>query len=115
MTGFLTRRQFVEATGGVAVGALGLSSRSVRAAQPLGVAPAARPPATDQIAATYYQLLLRHTNWAETQWDPAAGYYLADSFSFAVVLGNAVLLTHGDYDQSEAGVDGSSSLTVLAR
>ena len=34
--------------------------------------------------------------------------YLADNFSFAVVLGNAVLLTHGDYDLSEAGVDAAT-------
>ncbi len=58
----------------------------------------------DGIADTYYQVLLTHTRWAETQWDSALGHYTAKDFGFAVVLGNAVLLTHGTYDAEAAGV-----------
>jgi len=60
--------------------------------------------APDAIAADYYAALLRHTRWVETVWDPASGAYLLKDFDFAVVLGNAVLLTHGDYDAELAGV-----------
>ncbi|MER7274917.1 discoidin domain-containing protein [Dactylosporangium sp. NPDC000244] len=60
--------------------------------------------APDAIAADYYGALLRHTRWVETVWDPAAGAYQLTDFNFAVVLGNAVLLTHGDYDADLAGV-----------
>ena len=28
-----------------------------------------------QLADTYYEVLLRHTRWAETQWDATAGRY----------------------------------------
>ncbi|WP_306319605.1 MULTISPECIES: discoidin domain-containing protein [unclassified Streptomyces] len=63
----------------------------------------AAPP--DDIAATYHRVLLIHTRWSETQWDGAAGHYTAKDFGFAVVLGNAVLLTHGTYDSARAGVD----------
>ena len=105
MAGRLTRRQFVSATGGLAAGALALSNRPAWASKPATLALAARPPATDQVAATYYQLLLRHTRWAESQWDATAGHYATANFSFAVVLGNAVLLTYGSYDESLAGID----------
>ncbi|GAA4840832.1 hypothetical protein GCM10023221_18280 [Luteimicrobium xylanilyticum] len=60
--------------------------------------------APDPIAAQYYAALLRHTRWAETVWDADAGYFKAADFDFDVVLGNAVLLTHGDYDAALAGV-----------
>ncbi|WP_435738217.1 discoidin domain-containing protein [Cellulosimicrobium sp. PMB13] len=60
--------------------------------------------APDAIAADYYEALLRHTNWVETVWDDAAGVYQAKDMNFAVVLGNAVLLTHGEYDAEIAGV-----------
>ncbi|MFG2595981.1 discoidin domain-containing protein [Streptomyces sp. NPDC048462] len=56
------------------------------------------------VADTYYQVLLTHTRWAETQWDSALGHYTAKDFGFAVVLGNAVLLTHGTYDSERAGI-----------
>ena len=108
MTGRLTRRQFVAATGGLAVGSLVLPGGSAWARGKGGARPAAHPAATDQVAATYYQLLLQHTHWAETQWDATAGYYVADNFSFAVVLGNAVLLTHGAYDESVADIAAST-------
>lgn len=54
---------------------------------------------------TYYEVLLRHTRWAETQFDPVAGRYRRTDFGFAVVLGNAVLLTRGNYDATLAGVE----------
>ncbi|MEV4133881.1 discoidin domain-containing protein [Dactylosporangium sp. NPDC049742] len=60
--------------------------------------------APDAIAADYYGALLRHTRWVETVWDPAAGAYQLTDFNFAVVLGNAVLLTRGEYDADLAGV-----------
>ncbi|HUQ56659.1 discoidin domain-containing protein [Lentzea sp.] len=54
---------------------------------------------------TYYEVLLRHTRWAETQYDATAGRYRRTDFGFAVVLGNAVLLTRGTYDAALAGVE----------
>jgi F5/8 type C domain len=60
--------------------------------------------APDEVAATYYGVLLKHTRWAETQWDAAAGCYKRTDFGFAVVLGNAVLVTRGPYDEQVAGV-----------
>lgn len=60
--------------------------------------------ADDPVARTYYEVLLRHTRWAEQQFDPAAGHYRRTDFGFAVVLGNAVLLTRGTYDAGIAGV-----------
>lgn len=58
-----------------------------------------------QLKDTYYEVLLRHTRWAETQYDATAGRYRRTDFGFAVVLGNAVLLTRGGYDASLAGVE----------
>ncbi|WP_188524162.1 discoidin domain-containing protein [Isoptericola cucumis] len=66
-------------------------------------APAAHG-APDPIAADYYEALLRHTRWVETVWDEDAGVYQAKDMNFAVVLGNAVLLTHGEYDEEVAGI-----------
>ncbi|RIJ76776.1 hypothetical protein D1871_10440 [Nakamurella silvestris] len=79
-------------------------------ATPAAFAKAAAPAefafgAPSAVAATYYEVLLRHTVWAETQWDPAKGYYKLADFSFGVVLGNALLLTRGQYDAALAGVD----------
>ncbi|MFE7405019.1 discoidin domain-containing protein [Isoptericola sp. NPDC057559] len=80
------------------------------AGTPLAGATASAPDATpaygapDATAADYYGALLRHTRWAETVWDPAAGVYQAKDMNFAVVLGNAVLLTRGEYDARLAGV-----------
>ncbi|MGM1018425.1 MAG: discoidin domain-containing protein [Actinomycetota bacterium] len=68
-------------------------------ATPSVAAPAAAAyGAPDDTAADYYAALLRHTRWVNTVWDPAIGAYQAKDFNFAVVLGNAVLLTHGEYD-----------------
>ncbi|MGW6008418.1 discoidin domain-containing protein [Streptomyces sp. NPDC055210] len=61
--------------------------------------------APDEVAAVYHRVLLNHTRWSEQQWDQARGYYTDKDFGFAVVLGNAVLLTHGAYDSDRAGVD----------
>ncbi|MFE4255685.1 discoidin domain-containing protein [Streptomyces sp. NPDC056910] len=68
-----------------------------------GSAGSASPP--DEAAATYHRVLLQHTHWSETQWDEARGYYTDKDFGFAVVLGHAVLLTHGTYDSGPAGID----------
>ena len=78
---------------------------------PPSVSQAAEAPAygaPDAIASQYYAALLRHTRWAETQWDATAGVYKFADFNFAVVLGNAVLVTHGDYDATLAGVSKES-------
>ncbi|ROP35160.1 discoidin domain-containing protein [Saccharothrix texasensis] len=65
----------------------------------------AEPPAgADPVARVYYEVLSRHTRWAEQQYDPVAGRYRRTDFGFAVVLGNAVLLTRGDYDADLTGV-----------
>ncbi|WP_378144322.1 discoidin domain-containing protein [Cnuibacter sp. UC19_7] len=60
--------------------------------------------APDDTAAEYYAALLRHTRWTNTVWDASINAYQSKDFNFAVVLGNAVLLTHGDYDASIAGI-----------
>ncbi|MET7642597.1 discoidin domain-containing protein [Streptomyces sp. NPDC005426] len=103
------RRRFIQLaglTGMLSAGSLALP----------GVAAAATPSAAtggrhhdgeeerDSIAETYYQVLLTHTRWAETQWDSSRGHYTAKDFGFAVVLGNAVLLTQGVYDAGAAGI-----------
>jgi hypothetical protein len=62
-------------------------------------------PSENAEAELYYRLLLRHTRWLETQWDPGTGRYPLADFVFAGVLGNAVLLTQGTYDAVLAGVD----------
>ena len=59
----------------------------------------------DPVAATYLRVLLRHTRWAEQQFDAVAGIYPARDFTFAVVLGNALLLTRDGYDAEVAGID----------
>ncbi|MFI6349209.1 discoidin domain-containing protein [Streptomyces sp. NPDC050560] len=61
--------------------------------------------APDEVAATYHRVLLSHTRWSETQWDDTRGYYTDKDFGFAVVLGNALLLTRGTYDAGLAGTD----------
>ncbi|MET8851289.1 discoidin domain-containing protein [Amycolatopsis sp. NPDC004625] len=96
--GELDRRQVLRllgAGGAAAALASGLLPGLARAA-------AAGPP--DAVAATYLRVLLRHTRWAEQQFDPAAGTYPLRDFTFAVVLGNAVLLTRDGYDAVVAGV-----------
>ncbi|MFH8484542.1 discoidin domain-containing protein [Streptomyces longisporoflavus] len=94
----LSRRQALQLLGVTGAAAtfplsLGPGQASAAAAEP------------DAIASTYYRVLLAHTRWAETQWDATQGHYTAKDFGFAVVLGNAVLLTRGPYDAELAGVD----------
>ncbi|MFG3366889.1 discoidin domain-containing protein [Streptomyces sp. NPDC090032] len=74
-------------------------------AGPADSAGSASSSSPDETAATYHRVLLQHTHWSETQWDEARGYYTDKDFGFAVVLGHAVLLTHGTYDSESAGVD----------
>ncbi|MFJ4831826.1 discoidin domain-containing protein [Streptomyces sp. NPDC088747] len=97
-----TRRQAVQLLGasGIAAG--------IPLASGAGRASAATPttaPASDPVSDTYYRVLLSHTRWSEEQWDAAQGHYTDKDFGFAVVLGNAVLLTRGPYDAERAGVD----------
>lgn len=90
------RRRFLLTSGGVAAG-LALSG---------GVGPGvALAAGENREALLYHRLLLQHTRWVETLWDSAAGHYPLRDFYFINVLGNAVLLTHGDYDAGLAGVD----------
>jgi hypothetical protein len=99
----LSRRQALRllGAGGVAALTVGLMAPGTAMAAPGAGADAP----SDPVAAIYYRVLLRHTRWAEQQFDPASGVYSATDFSFAVVLGNAVLLTRGAYDAQVAGVD----------
>lgn len=60
--------------------------------------------APDPIADVFYRVLLRHTRWSETQFDATGGHYRRTDFAFAVVLGNSVLVTRGDYDAQLAGI-----------
>jgi hypothetical protein len=89
--------------GAAAVLASGLLPGLATAAGAGTGAPEGGPP--DPVAATYLRVLLRHTRWAEQQFDAAAGIYPARDFTFAVVLGNALLLTRDGYDAAVAGVD----------
>ncbi|MEV0573352.1 discoidin domain-containing protein [Streptomyces sp. NPDC050392] len=106
---YYDRRRFVQLaglTGLLTAGSLALPGAATAAG------PSAAPGGSrhgggteqDSIAETYYQVLLTHTRWAETQWDAALGHYTAKDFGFAVVLGNAVLLTQGTYDSGRAGI-----------
>ncbi|MEW2167111.1 discoidin domain-containing protein [Streptomyces sp. NPDC007084] len=98
---YVDRRRFVQLLGAAAVAATVPVTFGSGAASAQG-RPAAAP---GTIADTYYRVLLNHTHWSETQWDEARGYYTDKDFGFAVVLGNAVLLTHGPYDSDRAGID----------
>ncbi|MFE3515961.1 discoidin domain-containing protein [Streptomyces sp. NPDC059166] len=95
------RRRFVQILGATALAATVPVTFGTATASAQG-RPGAAP---DSIADTYYRVLLNHTRWSETQWDATRGYYTDKDFGFAVVLGNAVLLTRGRYDGERAGVD----------
>ncbi len=69
-----------------------------------GTAANAASKATDPVADVYHRVLLRHTRWSESQFDAAVGRYRRTDFGFAVVLGNAVLVTRGTYDAQVAGI-----------
>lgn len=58
----------------------------------------------DDLARTYYQLLLRNTRFQETTWNAEQGTYGIENWDVVGVLGNAVLLRFGSYDASVAGV-----------
>ncbi|MGW1209063.1 discoidin domain-containing protein [Streptomyces sp. NPDC002499] len=103
----LDRRRFVQllsASVGLATLPITTGGSTAQAQENAPSTPASTP-TPDPVAETYYRVLLNHTHWSETQWDAARGYYTAKDFGFAVVLGNAVLLTHGTYDGDRAGVD----------
>lgn len=80
----------------------------VACAVPMGAAAAPAPARAvapeDAVAAVYRQALLLNTPFMESTWDAAAGTYRIQDFYFAGVLGNAVLLTSGGYDEQLAGV-----------
>ncbi|MGW5720353.1 discoidin domain-containing protein [Amycolatopsis sp. NPDC003865] len=98
--GEFNRRNALLGAGGVA--ALLTSGLLPSVARAAGKTPTAPP---DPVAATYLRVLLRHTRWAEQQFDTKAGIYPAKDFTFAVVLGNALLLTRDGYDPAIAGVE----------
>ncbi|MEV6921154.1 discoidin domain-containing protein [Amycolatopsis sp. NPDC051106] len=101
--GELNRRKALLGAGGVAAFLASglLPGVAAAAGTASGRAPGGPP---DPVAATYLRVLLRHTRWAEQQFDAAAGIYPAKDFTFAVVLGNALLLTRPGYDETAAGV-----------
>ena len=108
MTPFVTsRRRFLSIVGaGGAAAALPVAQAPAATAADLS-SPLTPPDGwldADEVARTYYRVLLHHTRWVETQWN-GNGRYRAADFGFAVVLGNAVLLTRGTYDAERAGVD----------
>lgn len=103
----LDRRHLLRLVGAVGAGTavpLALGSRAAASGTPQGTSGSAADP-VDDVAATYYRVLLRHTRWSETQWDEEKGVYSEEDFGFAVVLGHAVLLTQGSFDEDRAGID----------
>lgn len=71
------------------------------------VTPAQAAPAieSDTVAQTYYEVLLRHTPFAESQWEAANQRYTTNNYmGESLILGNAVLLTRGTYDEALAGI-----------
>ncbi|NYH87885.1 discoidin domain-containing protein [Actinopolymorpha rutila] len=58
----------------------------------------------DDLARTYYHLLLRNTRFQESTWNAEQGTYGIENWDVVGVLGNAVLLRFGTYDASVAGV-----------
>jgi F5/8 type C domain-containing protein len=107
----LSRRTFLVMGGGVsaAVALPDLIGRIPDAA-------AAVPTGSDSPEARfYYRLLLRHTRWLETLWDDAVGHYPLTDYNFVSVLGNAVLLTMGQYDAELSGIDRDTLLDHTVR
>ncbi|WP_328500712.1 discoidin domain-containing protein [Streptomyces sp. NBC_00457] len=105
-----TRRHIIQllgVSGVLTASPLVLGSERASAATAAGSGAAAEQPdpRMTPVSDTYYRVLLTHTRWSEQQWDAAQGHYTAKDFGFAVVLGNAVLLTRGPYDAERAGVD----------
>ncbi|CAK7279398.1 discoidin domain-containing protein [Streptomyces misionensis] len=102
------RRRFVQLLGASAALAALPTALAEGTASAAGHTGTGAPSAPDPVADVYYRVLLDHTHWSETQWDAAKGHYTATDFGFAVVLGNAVLLTHGTYDAAKAGIDAAT-------
>ncbi|MFJ8936543.1 discoidin domain-containing protein [Streptomyces sp. NPDC102365] len=104
----VARRRFVQLLGvsaGFAALPVALGPNAAHAEDRPGALAGRADAPPDEVAAVYHRVLLDHTRWSEQQWDQARGYYTDKDFGFAVVLGNAVLLTHGAYDSDRAGVD----------
>jgi hypothetical protein len=59
----------------------------------------------DALAEAYYRLLLENTPFQESTWDPELGSYGIENWDVVGVLGNAILLRFGTYDEKVAGVD----------
>jgi hypothetical protein len=89
------------ATLGLPLSGIGGPSRAAAAGPFPGVA-------DDPVADEYHRVLHVHTRWVEQQWDAAIGAYRQADFRFAVVLGNAVLLTTEGYDAELAGVEAAT-------
>ncbi|MGH3490060.1 MAG: discoidin domain-containing protein [Actinopolymorphaceae bacterium] len=92
---------------------VGIAGLAVLAGSASGApAPDAAPPgpalpagSEDSLAKTYYRLLLENTQFQESIWDPALGSYGIENWDVVGVLGNAILLRFGAYDEKVAGVD----------
>ncbi|SDR83925.1 discoidin domain-containing protein [Actinopolymorpha singaporensis] len=81
------------------------SSAGTSAAGTAGSIDSALPSGSeDDLARTYYQLLLRNTRFQESTWNAEQGTYGIENWDVVGVLGNAVLLRFGSYDPSVAGV-----------
>jgi hypothetical protein len=100
----LSRRNALQLLGVGSIATLMLGAPGSAFAAPAVPSGHVPSPPPDDVAATYHRVLLRHTRWAEQQFDAATGAYSGTDFSFAVVLGNALLLTRDGYDAEVAGV-----------
>ncbi|MDR1427891.1 MAG: discoidin domain-containing protein, partial [Bifidobacteriaceae bacterium] len=104
----------------VAIGAaLALAASLATGPGAITAAKAADPipiPLDDAVAQTYHEVLTRHTVWVETQWSESLGYYREPAnYYFSVVLGNALILTRGEYDETLAGVSYATLLDHTLR
>lgn len=108
--GPLPRREFLSLGGGVVAAAAGFSPTLTPVSTRRAPTREATIPHPSRLgdendeARFYYRLLLLHTRWVETLWDDAVGHYPLADYNIVHVLGNAVLLTMGDYDADLAGV-----------
>ncbi|MEN0071795.1 MAG: hypothetical protein AAGC63_12480 [Propionicimonas sp.] len=95
-------RRILRGATGALLAATMLLSGLVATVTPAQAAPAIE---SDAVAQTYYEVLLRHTPFAESQWDSANQRYTTNNYmGESLILGNAVLLTRGDYDEALAGI-----------
>jgi hypothetical protein len=84
-----------------------VTTGTVASATPPAVRAAVAAP-EDGVARIYRQALLMNTPVMESTWDAAAGTYRIPDFYFGGVLGNAVLLTYGEYDEQLATVSAAT-------